>query len=119
MELLVRLAGIITSAWVVSGMFFSLGKMLRVNLRQRFVWHVWAELRPLYLPAVAILVTHDVMTGNMLGWRAFVDACHIINWFYFRNVDEDDRWKRRRRKLAEKIEQRGGRLVAVPATGGP
>jgi hypothetical protein len=38
-----------------------------------------------------------------------------VNWWLWRNdKDDDDRWKRRRTKLAEKVEQVGGKLTVTP-----
>jgi len=43
----------------------------------------------------------------------------IVNWFMFKD-EGDDRWKRRRKKVAEKVKAlASGRLVAVPAGASP
>lgn len=55
------------------------------------------------------------MHGEMVGWNAFFDALKLVNWFQLKDVDEDDRWKRRKAKLASKVAKRGGRLAVVPA----
>jgi hypothetical protein len=46
----------------------------------------------------------------------FDTALWYANWRAFHNVDDDDdRWKRRKAKLVEKVRALGGRLVAEPA----
>jgi hypothetical protein len=39
-----------------------------------------------------------------------------VAWWITRNwPSDDDRWKRRRKKLTEAVKQKAGRLVVVPA----
>lgn len=55
----------------------------------------------------AELAWADMPEGLQIFWAAVVLVCWAMN-------DGDDRWKRRRRKLAEKVGQLGGKLVVVP-----
>jgi hypothetical protein len=101
----------VVSVWYVIS--WSLGAVLghqSATLR----WLV-AELQPLYLPAVVVVnasgiwVHHDPLNA----WRLVGTACALANYWLFKDND-DDRWKRRRRKLAERIARIGSRLVVVP-----
>jgi hypothetical protein len=112
-----------TSLWVwLAWCYAALAKLfgpLRLTL-PRDVWvAVFAEFKPLALPA--LLVGHVVMCvengdpWNLArlagtGWSV---ACW---WVICRNdKDDDDRWKRRRKRLASKVAVVSGRLQVVPA----
>jgi hypothetical protein len=75
-----------------------------------------AELRPFFLPASVVLVAIHTGNGEIQGWwTALNDGCRFGLWFIYKDFDnDDDRWKRRRTKLAEKIQRIGARLVVVP-----
>lgn len=115
------LAGLTVSLWSVSGVILSITKSFGVRrdhpALRTWRW-TWAELRPFYLSAVAVKIGLLVVSGEMLGWNTFFSACYVLNWFYFKDIDEDDRWKRRKAKLLEKVTRKGGRLVAAPVNGG-
>jgi len=75
---------------------------------------VVSELRPLYLPAVLVLIADYSLRGQLIGWNLLWSAGMVFNWFYFKD-EGDDRWKRRRKKATEKVKAlASGRLVAVP-----
>jgi len=78
---------------------------------------IWAELRPFYLPAVGVVITRLVLAGEMRGWNIFFEACALANWWFFKDVDDDDRWKRRKAKLVAMVQRQGSRLVVVPGGG--
>lgn len=75
-----------------------------------------AELRPFALPLAlaysvpGVLETHSAWSYGSLGFA-------VLNWLLLRHLkdDDDDRWKRRKQKLAEKVAEVGGKLQVVPA----
>lgn len=77
---------------------------------------VWAELRPFYLPACFIHTF--VSRGDLFvighWWSMATEATDYLGWFLFKDVIDDDRWERRREKLASRVERRGSRLVVAP-----
>ena len=76
---------------------------------------VFFELRPFYLPAVLTSAAIDLATGAWNWGNPIFLAVAALNWWMMRNEkDDDDRWKRRREKLAEKVEAVGGKLTVVP-----
>ncbi len=120
LELVAILAAIIRLNWLFAGMVLTTMKAMGANPDNP--WRksnrtIWAELRPFYLPAVAVYIGKIVFEGEMSGWNIFFAAAALACWWIYKDVDEDDRWKRRRAKLVEKLERRGSRLVAVPAGG--
>jgi Flp pilus assembly protein TadB len=73
------------------------------------------ELRPFTLAAVIgqhlgdVALAHDPWNVMRLFWT----GVNLLIWWLFRNR-HDDRWNKRRRKLAEKVQQIGGKLVITP-----
>lgn len=104
--------------WVYNGLILKMWFGRRDHPFLKTPRWVWAELRPFYLPAVVVHIVNLSMLGQVLGWNSFFIACTVLNWWLLKDADDDDRWKRRKRKLAEKIERQGARLVAVPVRDG-
>jgi hypothetical protein len=85
----------------------------------RFLFRIWWELRPFYLPAAAIRcgIGMVLADGWVKGLYPIVFLVDLVIWRINKNLgdDDDDPWKRRRKKLAEKVEAVGGKLTVVPA----
>lgn len=77
------------------------------------------ELKPFSLA----LLLADYLPGIATDpgpWRYIGFALGLWCWHFYRHdKDDDDRWKRRKRKLAQKAAEVGGRLVLVPAGSPP
>lgn len=71
------------------------------------------ELRPVYIPALLVIIADD-SAHHRSALRLFIDCCALLN--YFLKDKDDDRWKRRRAKMASKVQQAGSRLIVVPAS---
>jgi hypothetical protein len=77
---------------------------------------IFQEFRPFYLPAavlghsVQIFVEHKHLTW----WQMVVIGFSVFNYVVSRD-DHDDRWKRRRKRAAERVANLGGKLTVVPA----
>lgn len=116
--LLLALSAIVTSAWCFACVVLLLSKThgRAYPALARAIFH---ELRPLFLPAAAtVYVTDAIGEGTFIdGMRIFGFACQIFIWVYYRKFDDDDRWKRRAKRLAEKVEAAGHRLTVVPVGG--
>ena len=119
-ELLFRGASTVATVWVWGSVFLILGRRFDIFPPKALdIFHLlWAELRPFYLPAVAVIISKHVMNGDILGWYAITDAAKIYGWWMLKDIGDDDRWKRRRAKVVEKVQRLGSRLVVVPATEG-
>jgi hypothetical protein len=48
-------------------------------------------------------------------WLVFFDALSLYTWWIYRDWPDENRWKRRGKKLKDAIAIRAGRLVVVPA----
>lgn len=78
---------------------------------------VFHELRPFYLLLVLVGNVALMHARGASMWVYILVALHVLIWFGYKDADdEDDRWKRRRRRLTERVAQSGGRLITV--TGG-
>lgn len=119
MILIVLLANVVAFTWSWSGAIISITKELRRDIDHRafrpFRWCL-AEFRPLYLPAIGVVIIHRSIQGHATPMWILTHVISLATWWWFKDVDKDDRWKRRRAKAAEKVKAlASGRLVAVPA----
>jgi hypothetical protein len=116
---------IVQAAWAgpycAALLTWSFGTILRVRMAGRTSPPRWAEvlirgkreIHP-FIP-FAILINLLIVNWDQ-GWgddmfNIVIAAWALIGWFL--DKDDDDRWKRRRKKLAEKVSVRGGKLVTV------
>lgn len=88
---------------------------------QRFT-KIAAELRPFVVPSIVFHIVAHILEGRYMeqwGWfLAIMDALMFLIWHFYKDVGDDDRWKKRRRKVAEKVKSlSNGRLVVVPNHG--
>lgn len=115
-EIFAALSTAIWLAWCWSGIFMDLAKMsAKLRSGSPVYRRVFFELKPFALPAIFGMHIEGVRSIGA-GWQTFWTALNVLCWLVARNKkDDDDRWKRRGKKLAEKIERQGARLVVVPA----
>lgn len=85
------------------------GQMFRemcLELRMPMLWSVpW------------VMVGHIRWEGMNPIFKVFFLLIDMY-WAYIAYKDKDDRWKKRRKKLLEKVSVQAGKLVVVPVTGG-
>ena len=85
---------------------------------ERWARWCWAELRPFFLPANAgFVVAGYLVSPATLGGSAIALPLGLLVWHFCKDID-DDRWKRRKAKLAEKVARKGDRLVVVRVAAG-
>lgn len=94
-------------AWVTGGFIY--------DFTGKDPWPVQLkrEIHP-FMPFLALANLAIITWGDTLGPSAFQYATTgilLAGWFMDR--DDDDRWKRRRRKLAGKVARLGARLVVT------
>jgi hypothetical protein len=114
----------VTISWtfsmsVIVVMFAELRPVKLARARQ-LANDLWNELKYVYLiESVVGPFLDNVQFGKPATvWDYIGVLVGVGLWFYWRRYfKDDDRWQRRKRKLAEKVEQVGGRLVVVPARG--
>lgn len=75
--------------------------------------HLYWELRPFYLPAEMTVIAFSLSNGynGIWDWITYVVSIGI----WFQKFGDDDRWGRRRRKVAGVVRRlASGRLVVAP-----
>ncbi len=85
--------------------------------RAKWLTEASAELHP-FMPFAYLANLAIATWGEPLGdrWMSFATTgIALAGWFADRN--DDDRWKRRRKKLTEKVAVSAGRLVVVGGDG--
>lgn len=107
---------LVINAWIWSGNVMRYSRSM--GRRTPAASRIFHELRPLYWPAIV----GDALTSAPDGfsaWDPFRLGCWVLCWYLLRNErDDDDRWKRRKQKLAEKVSVTAGGLKVVPVGGG-
>jgi hypothetical protein len=78
----------------------------------------YMELRPFrwVLLAVAYLPEFWIRSDKFGWWNYLLVGFGILINHFNKHHDEDDRWKRRKKKAAEAIKRVGTRLVVVPTS---
>lgn len=108
------LVAMVANVWVYAGFYLYVTRiMLRIEPYQ-FVRTIFHELKPLYLPCVVSGYVLGSMIRNRDGWDLVLFIIAVAAYWFYKNIDKDDRWKRRKEKVLEKVEQVGSKLVSVP-----
>lgn len=112
-------ATFVTTSWILHAFVLDAARTLfhadTTGLVLQVCHWIVSELRPFYLPAVVVIIASHALTGKLHGWVQITDPCLILNWFFFKDQG-DDRWKRRRTRLSERVARLGARLVVIPVT---
>lgn len=76
------------------------------------LWYVtrWPALAYVCL----YLLLHLLRDGTLHPWQWFSNAFSFLGWWVFRDVGDDDDYKKLKKKLKDKIAVRKGKLVTVP-----
>src|SRR5205823_6256006 len=117
LSLIFTVAAMVVSAWTWAAIVMTWCRLLRPTAGQPAILRaVFHELRPFYLPSAVLVLVDQTMHDDSLFWRSFTFACSLANWCYCKyRFEYDDRWKRRKAKLVEKVRALGGRLTVEPA----
>lgn len=113
--LLVSCAAVgIKTGWAWAGNFYQ-AFAGRPNARAA-MGEILNMFRPFYLPAVAVYwgINMPGDKGINLWIDGFCLGVDLLIWVWYRNLGDDDRWKRRKRKAVEAIRRVGARLVVQP-----
>jgi hypothetical protein len=85
----------------------------RLELLWRAAGRVHQEVWIAVPPGVLLGTIHDWHSHT--PWLVFFDALSLYVWWIYRDWPDENRWKRRGKKLKDAIAIRAGRLVVVPA----
>lgn len=93
------------------------GRTTKAQLFANFCGHVSVETMPVASLGFVVIGADAVMRESWLGLGVASLASCLMVWLWQRN-DNDNRWKRRRERLAGAVRRAGNRLSVV-WTGGP
>jgi hypothetical protein len=112
----------VIAIWLVVGAALITGRLPAANgsLYERAVfqvaaaaWYLYAELRPFYLPAVAVMIGLELPHHHT--FLNVFDDVGYIGWYWLaRFPHNNDRWKRRRKRVTDRIKATVAGLVVVP-----
>jgi hypothetical protein len=120
MDLIKILASGIYTMWSLSlaaALMGHLVSLLKPNSQHLdAVWRSFARIHQelwIAVPPCVALAAVDHWHGHSY-FGLFVDAMTLYNWARFKDWPDENRWKRRGRKLKDAVAERAGRLVVVP-----
>jgi hypothetical protein len=101
---------ILTIVKSITGQINRDNRLIRVT-NAMWRWCKWPSL--VYVIAAPVL---DVLSGvgDHHWWTPFLYVWNGWIWWAYRNAGDDDEWKRKAKRLAEKVKQVGTKLVVVP-----
>lgn len=76
---------------------------------------LWSHTKWPALASIPILYIGSAVFSTLDIWDAAILPLKVWLWWYYRNSGDDDSWKRKAKKLAEKIAEVDGKLTVVPA----
>ncbi len=119
MQFLYAISTFIDVFWPVSGMLVAIGRDLGINRKDpvfSFVLWMYHLGKPVYLPMLPVhlfFVWADPELTTIA--KVIVTVASVVSWLVYHDIDnDDDRWKRLKDKLKEKVEVMGSKLVTVP-----
>jgi hypothetical protein len=109
------LATVIYVSWALSAAVLILAKWM--GRRPAAAVHLFHELKPFVVPVRIVgFVFDSILRTDQPGWLVFGLVVDLGFWWLVRrDGDDDDRWKRRGRRLSERVAQIGARLTVEPA----
>jgi hypothetical protein len=109
------LAGLVVTVWLWTDV---MAFFVRSTGREPADWvfRIRSEVRP-FVPVCALyeLFGDLVLKSDLLGDTFSTITCAVALILWATSKDDDDRWKRRKKKLAGKIKNLGHRLVPAPS----
>lgn len=103
-------------AWLFASFTLPIARALRVDTT--ILKSIRMELHPFRWALVGAAYVLPFFSDHDPGgfWHNTAFAMNLLNcWLYRKDKDDDDRWKRRREKLAAMVAEVGGKLQIVPA----
>lgn len=83
------------------------------RLRSELWWTTAYVSGPIFL----LSYLADMIRGDTILWLdSILWPVNVLVWWFsiVKDEDRDDRWKKRRKKVAEKVKEVAGKLVVVP-----
>lgn len=79
----------------------------------RWIFH---EVKPFFRPFAVILCLNHTFPLNSWSWVSLlILAGQFVLFYFYKDIDDDDRWKKRKRRVLDKITITDGKLTVIPA----
>lgn len=105
------------ACWLLTAMMLYWEKMFGRRLPERargWARRIYLEIKPFFLYLIVLDLVADAVRRDLTPWDYIFFAMNVFNYYNLRNLDDDDRWKRRLEKLKSKIQVSDGKLAVVP-----
>lgn len=103
------------AVWYLSGYSIWLAKKLGKDTSSGTGWKIIRWLYHEIKPFVLVIIAIATISGPYTNIHKVIDGLfYLALWWMFKDVDKDDRWKRRLEKAKEKVQVSGSKLVVVP-----
>lgn len=112
-DLTAMLAGVVYLIYIFGRLYIEIATIF--TAAPHWLTVIVGELKPLFGLSVMVWIPVTLMSGRTPGWFDYLIVAQGILIFFA--PDSDDRWKRRSRKLHDKVTEIGGRLTVVPVGG--
>lgn len=100
--------------WLQFAFIIFICRRFKFNIRLDIFYWVYHELQPFYIPALVSRTFFDAIWNNgSIIWQGLNVVFGILAWYVYKNMDDDDRWKKRMKKLGDKVKSLGHKLVVV------
>lgn len=111
--LLDAVGAIVCWTWIWAGILYAVTQIVFRRSPRLVLW-VYVEVKPFFPAALAVHVLGVALGGEVVS-ALFELVGGLLAWRTIGRDSDDDRWKRRRRKLTERVSRAGSRLTVVSA----
>jgi hypothetical protein len=123
-KVLAVLAQMVSLCWQMALCAAMVGRLLSTissggGPRMDRLWRAFARVhQELWIAAPPGLIAGAAGTWHSkYSWMIISFAVALWQWWAYRDWPDENRWKRRGRKLKDAVAERAGRLVVVPSHG--
>lgn len=109
------------TAWMIAGSALYGLKMSGMSKPDtkafKVLWWIFCEVKPFFRTFAILIGLYHALPLQPFSWLSvLVTALQLAYFHIFKDLDDDDdRWKRRRQKLLDKVTITGGKLAVIPA----
>lgn len=82
----------------------------------RALWWIFCEVKPFFRTFAVLTGLYHALPLHPSSWISVgVTVLQFVYFHIYKDIDDDDRWKRRKQKLLDKITITDGKLAVIPA----
>lgn len=108
------------TVWMFSALLLTLGRDAGIRDFDAGVFRVarWIfhEVKPFFRPFAVILGLYYALPLDLFSWVSLLMlVAQLVFFHFYKDIDDDDRWQRRKQKIFDKITITDGKLAVIPA----